>query len=310
MPTINIKVMPTITAFEKEIAMQLEFLKRFAPQRQLSHIKQRKAIFCGTGDSFVSVLLAEVFSNFQAKAHDPLDLTKNTKLVAGHDLYIVSISGNTSSNIGLAKHSKQTTAITANPQSNLAKACDRTIPLKFRNTGIITSGSISFLASALTCISLVSRCKIRNTLKLYSKAQRIAKRINLQGNVYVLGNLHTYPIAMFCAAKLYEVLGTNAHYERIEQFSHMGLFSCHKGDTIIIFEEENLHNQKLIKHLKDCSLGTIRISSPSKNLLEKVLFLIFVSELIALYSAKRKKMKECYFVQAKKLRNASSAMIY
>src|SRR5438093_8324912 len=162
MPTINIKVMPTITAFEKEIAMQLEFLKRFAPQRQLSHIKQRKAIFCGTGDSFVSVLLAEVFSNFQAKAHDPLDLTKNTKLVAGHDLYIVSISGNTSSNIRLARHARQTTAITANPQSNLAKACDRTIPLKFKNTGIVTSGSISFLAGALTCISLVSRYKIRN----------------------------------------------------------------------------------------------------------------------------------------------------
>src|SRR5207247_3382021 len=148
------------------------------------------------------------------------------------------------------------------------------IRLKFSNTGIIVSGSISFVANSLTCISLVSRCKIRNTLKLYSKAQRIAKRINLQGNVYVLGNLHTYPIAMFCAAKLYEVLGTNAHYERIEQFSHMGLFSCHKGDTIIIFEEENLHNQKLIKHLKDCSLGTIRISPPS-NLLKKVLFLIF-----------------------------------
>src|SRR5207249_11787377 len=108
-----------------------------------------------------------------------------------------------------------------------------------------------------------TRYKISKPSKLYSKAQIIAKRINLQGNVHVLGNLLTYPVAMFCAAKLYEVLGTSAHYERIEQFSHMGLFSCHSGDTIIIFEEENLHTQKLIKHLKDCILGTIRITTPS-----------------------------------------------
>ncbi len=310
MPIINIKVMSTIAAFEKEIAMQLDFLKRFVPQKQLSGIQQRKAIFCGTGDSFASALLAEVFSNFQARAHDPLDLVKNMKLVKGGDLYVVSISGNTISNIRLAKRSKKTTAITANPQSRLAEACNKILPLKFRSTGIVTSGSISFLASALTCVSLVSRCKIHNPSKLYGKAQEVAKKVNLHGSVYVLGNLHTYPIAMFCAAKLYEVLGTNAHYERIEQFSHMGLFSCHSGDTVIIFEDENLYNKKLIKHLKDCGLRTIRISIPSKNILEKVLFLIFVSELIALYLAKRKKMKKCYFIQAKKLRNASSAMIY
>src|SRR5713226_7041450 len=112
MPIINIKVMSTIAAFAKEIGMQLKFLENFVPQRQLSHAKQRKAIFCGTGDSFVSAQLAEVFSNFSARAHDPLDLVKNKKLLAGHDLYLISISGNTLSNIKLAKRSKRATAIT------------------------------------------------------------------------------------------------------------------------------------------------------------------------------------------------------
>jgi len=302
--------MSTIIAFEKEIGMQLEFLENFLPQRQLSHATQEKAIFCGTGDSFVAAQLAEVFSNFRARAHDPLDLIKNKKLLTGHDLYLISISGNTISNVKLAQLSKRTTAITANPKSKLAKTCGRYIRLKFSNSGIQTAGSISFLASALTCISLVSKFKVRNVSELYNKAQKVAKRVSIQGKVYILGNIHTYPVAMFCAAKIYEVLGIDAHYERIEQFSHMGLFSCNKGDTIIIFEEENLHNKKLVKYLKGCGLKTTRVDSPSENVLDKILFFIFVSELIALYCSKKKKKKECFFVEAKKLWNASSSMIY
>jgi len=302
--------MSTITAFEKEIEMQLEFLENFLPQRQLSHDEQEKAIFCGTGDSFVAAQLAEVFSNFRSRAHDPLDLIKNKKLLTGHDLYLISISGNTISNVKLAQLSKRTTAITANPKSKLAKTCGRLVRLKFSNSGIQTAGSISFLASALTCISLVSRFKVRNVSELYKKAQKVAKKVFIQGKVYILGNIHTYPVAMFCAAKIYEVLGIDAHYERIEQFSHMGLFSCNKGDTIIIFEEENLHNKKLAKYLKGCGLKTTRVDTASENVLDKILFFIFVSELIALYCAKKKKKKECFFVEAKKLRNASSSMIY
>lgn len=115
---------------------------------------------------------------------------------------------------------------------------------------------------------------------------------------------------MFCVAKLYEVLGMDAHYERIEQFSHMGLFSAKKGDTVILFEEKNKHNQKLLMHLRNCGLEAIRIDPPKTNVQGKILFYIFISELIALYTAKKKKKKECYFIEAKKLRNASSSMIY
>ena len=310
MTMLNIKVMSTIIAFEKEIRIQLKFLENFLPPRQLSHTKQEKAIFCGTGDSFAAAQLAEVFSEFRARAHDPLDLIKNKKLLTGHDLYLISISGNTISNVKLAQLSKRATAITANPKSKLAKTCGRLIRLKFSNSGIQTAGSISFLASALTCMSLVARFKVRNVSELYDEAQKVAKRISIQGKVYILGNIHTYPVAMFCAAKIYEVLGIDAHYERIEQFSHMGLFSCDKGDTIIIFEEENLHNKKLVKYLKGCGLKTTRVDTPSENVLDKILFFIFVSELIALYCAKKKKKKECFFAEAKKLRNASSSMIY
>lgn len=302
--------MYTIEAYEKEIRMQLGYLQNFKPQKILSNIKQKKTIFCGTGDSYASALLGEVFSKFQARAHDPLDLLKNKSLVKNHDLYLVSISGNTISNIMLGRLAKNSIAITANHSSRLAQACNKVIPLQFENTRIQTSGSISFLASALTCISLVSRCQIRDALKILVRAKRISQKISLQGKVYILGNQNTYPIAFFFAAKLHEVLGIDAHYERIEQFSHVGLFSTNKGDTVILLEEKNLHNEKLLKHLRNCGLNAIRIDPPKTNLLHKTIFFIFVSELVTLYAAKKKKKKECFFIEAKQLKDASSSMIY
>ena len=309
MSIIKIKFVSTVSAFEREILMQLEFLEHFEPSKMISVQNQQKAMFCGTGDSFVSAQLGEVFSDFRVKALDPLDMSKYKRLLHNHHLYLVSISGNTISNIKLARQAKVTTAITANPQSNLAKTCDGIIQLKFDNTGIQTAGSISFLASALTCISLVSKFKMPDYIKLYKAASKVSQR-PIRGRVYVLGNLYSYPIAMFCAAKLQEVLGADVRYERIEQFSHMGLFSSRKGDTVLIFEKRNKHNEKLARQIKKCGLDPILVDPPTNDLIGQVIFFIFVSEFLSLHLVKIKNKKECFFVKAKKLRNASSSMIY
>jgi len=302
--------MSTIAAFEKEIKLQPSFVQNFVSQKQLAIPTQKQTIFCGTGDSFVSAQLAEVFSDFRACALDPLDLLKNKKLVKNKNLYLISISGNTISNIKLAKVSKNTTAITANPQSRLAGACKKLILLDYPNSGIFTAGSISFLASALTCISLVSKVKIRNALRLYDNAETQSAKVKLKGKIFLLGNIHTFPVAMFGAAKLYEVAGLDARYERIEQFSHTGLFSAKRGDTVVILEEKNKYNSKLASSLKNYGLHVVQLQPNTKNIQETVLFFIFVSEIIALYHAKKKNQKDCFFVTAKKLREASSSMIY
>jgi glucosamine--fructose-6-phosphate aminotransferase (isomerizing) len=241
MSIIKIKFVSTIDAFENEIVMQLEFLEHFEPSKPLSNVQQNKAIFCGAGDSFAASLLGEVFSDFKAKALDPLDLSKHQRLPGKH-FYLVSISGNTISNIKLAKKARHATAITANQNSRLAKVCKDLIHLKFHSTGMQTAASVSFLASALTCISLVTAFKVPKYLDLYKLASKVAK-IQIHGRIHFLGNLYSFPIAMFCAAKLSEVMGADAHYERIEQFSHMGLFSSRKNDTVIIFEKRNDHNE-------------------------------------------------------------------
>lgn len=301
--------MNSIEAFENNIYSQPDFLLKFKPQRKLSTSKQKRTVFCGAGDSLASAMLAESFSDFKVRAIDPLDLIKNKKLAQGKYVYFVSVSGRTTSNIGAAKITKNATAITKNESSKLAKICNNVIALQHTDSGILTAGSIDFLESMLTCISLVESIRIKKPQSLFSEAKKQSKNILLKNKIFFLGNQYTYPLAMYGAAKVYELLGLDAHYERIEQFLHMGLFSTKKGDTVIIFERPNKHNKQVSSHLKKLGL---RVFNPTINSdkISEAIFYTFVSQLVALHDAKKKHLTECYFFTEKKIQNASSAMIY
>ena len=301
--------MNTIEAYEKDIELQLELLKSFRKQKSLSNNLQKNVFFSGSGDSLVSAMLAEVFSKGLVRAFDPLDLFRNKSLVKSKHVYFVSISGNTITNIKVAKIAKRSTAITAKNQSRLAKTCDDIILLSSPNSGIFTAGSISFLESALTCISLVSKIRISNYAELFKAAKTLARKTKLSKRIFVLGNMFTFPLAMYCAAKFYEVLGYDVHYCRIEQFSHMELFSAKKGDSVIIFEEKNPHNTQLAKNLKKIGINVIHPKIPSTKI-SQMLYCTFYSQFLALFEAKRKSKRDCYFVTAKTIRNVSNQMIY
>jgi len=171
--------MNSIEAYEQDIWLQVDFLKSFKKQKPLSVTSQKNIFFSGSGDSLASSLLAESFSGGLVKAMDPLDLFKNKSLAKSKQVYFVSISGNTVANIKVAKIAKKTIAITSQSQSRLARASDRTILLNSPNSGVFTSGSISFLESALTCISLVKNIKIPN-ISLFRQSQISAKKPNSQ----------------------------------------------------------------------------------------------------------------------------------
>ena len=115
---------------------------------------------------------------------------------------------------------------------------------------------------------------------------------------------------MYCAAKFYELLGYDAHFEQIEQFSHMELFSTKKNDTVIIFEEKNIHNIQLVKNLKNVGLNVIHPTFNSANKISQIIYYIFFSQLLPLFEAKKRKKQDCHFVLAKKLRSVSDKMIY
>jgi fructoselysine-6-P-deglycase FrlB-like protein len=254
-------------------------------------------------------MLAESFSGGVVKAIDPLDLYKNKQLVKSKHVYFVSISGNTITNIKVAKIAKRTTAITSKPESRLAEASDETILLNAPNCEIFTAGSISFLESALTCISLVKKITIPKNSKLFLKAKADAKKSKVSKRIFVLGNLFTFPLAMYCAAKFYEILGYDAHYCKIEQFSHMELFSVQKGDTVIIFESKNSYNKQLGKNLRKIGINVIHPNMQSTKI-SQMIYYTFFSQLLALFEAKKKRKKDCHFIIAKKIRNVSNQMIY
>jgi fructoselysine-6-P-deglycase FrlB-like protein len=206
--------MNTIDAFEKDLVLQLDFLKSFRKQKPLSSNQQKNTLFSGSGDSLASSMLAESFSYGMVKAMDPLDLYHNKKLVKSKHVYFVSISGNTITNIKVANIAKRSIAITSQPTSRLAKASDEIILLSAPNNGVFTAGSISFLESALTCISLVKKIIIPQNSKLFFKAKTDAKKVKISKRIFILGNFFTFPLAMYCAAKFYEILGYDAHYSR------------------------------------------------------------------------------------------------
>ncbi len=301
--------MNTIDAYEKDINLQLDFLQSFRKQKSLLFNQQKNILFSGSGDSLASSMLAESFSDGMVKAMDPLDLYHNKQLVKSKHVYFVSISGNTLTNIKVANIAKRAIAITSQPKSRLAKASDEIILLSAPNNGVFTAGSISFLESALTCISLVKKIVIPRDSKLFFKAKIDAKKAKLSKRIFILGNFFTFPLAMYCAAKFYEILGYDAHYSRIEQFSHMELFSVQKGDTVIIFEEKNPYNKQLGRNLKKVGINVIHPNVPSKKI-SQMLYCTFFSQLVALFEAKKKRKKDCHFVTAKKIRNISNQMIY
>jgi len=302
--------MQTLEAYEKDIFSQTEFIHTFHAKKPLSKTQQKNVIFTGTGDSFVSAMLAEVFSNYLVKSFDPLDLLKNKTITKNKTIYLVSVSGNTISNIKVAKMAKKSIAITSKPHSRLANACDASILLNFPNSDVFTAGSISFLESALTCISLVKPISIPKNSRIFKKALSDAKKSKFGKRLFVLGSMHTFPITMYCAAKFYELLGYDVHFEKIEQFSHMELFSIKKGDTVIIFEEKNFHNKQLVKNLKSVGLNVIHPVSESKNKISQLLYYVYFSQLLPLFEAKKRRQKDCHFVLSKKLRNVSDQMIY
>lgn len=302
--------MKTIEAYEKDIILQTQFLQIFKPQSPITKVSQQKTIFCGSGDSFAAALLAEAFSDLRVRAVDPLELIKNKQIAKLYNVFLVSISGNTISNIKVAKFARESVAITSNPKSRLAKACKRTIDLKFLHSDGITGGSLSFLQSALTCISLVTNFTMLDNPQIFKKALAEARKVKFVKRVFLLGNLHTYPLAMYGAAKFYELLGLDAHYERIEQFSHMGLFSTKKDDIVILLEEKNSHNEKLVKNLKKIGLRVFHPTFNTNNKITQFLFYTFFTQLVPLLEAKRKKQNDCHFVTSTNLRKISDNMIY
>lgn len=313
--------MNAIEAMQAEIEYQVQDLHNL----NLSSLWVRDSLFVGSGDSYVAGLAAQYFSGSHAICCYPIDIIKNPSLVERRNLFIVSISGNTLANILAAKIAKKhgvskITALTARPSSRLAKSCDQTIELKYRNTGIITAGTISFVASMIKCISLTIQLRLPSDLrKIYNRAETQAKQViskidnksrsSSSSSYFILGNGQLHAIAMYGALKFNEVFGASAMVYPVEEFCHSPLFSIKETDQAIVLGDNDDNNRKLSKRLNEEGFSSVHVRFKNTGI-ELLLQATFFIQLLVLKLAQKYGLTSCHFLSNKKLLRVSSDFIY
>src|SRR5215216_5445485 len=316
--------MNAIEAMQSEIEYQVQDLHKLDLSSPVSN-----CLFVGSGDSYIAGLAAQYFSGSRAICCSPIDIIKNPLLVRRRNLFVVSISGNTQANILAAKIAKKhgvgtISALTARSSSRLAKSCDQTIELKYKNTGITTAGTISFTASMIKCISLSTELQLPSNLrKMYNSAENQAKqaisKIDDKSNSsssstsYILGNGQLHAIAMYGALKFNEVFGAKAMAYPTEEFCHSPLFSIKETDQAIVLggeeEDDDDNSSKLSKRLNEEGFASVHVGFKPTGI-ELLLQATFFIQLFVLKLAQKYSLTSCYFLRNEKLLRVSSDFIY
>jgi fructoselysine-6-P-deglycase FrlB-like protein len=317
--------MNAIEAMQSEIEYQVQDLHKLDLSSPVSN-----CLFVGSGDSYIAGLAAQYFSGSRAICCSPIDIIKNPLLVKRRNLFVVSISGNTQANILAAKIAKKhgvgtISALTARSSSRLAKSCDQTIELKYKNTGITTAGTISFTASMIKCISLSTELQLPSNLrKMYNRAENQAKqaisKIDDKSNsssstsYFILGNSQLHAIAMYGALKFNEVFGAKAMAYPTEEFCHSPLFSIKETDQAIVLggeedDDDDDNSSKLSKRLNEEGFASVHVGFKPTGI-ELLLQATFFIQLFVLKLAQKYSLTSCYFLRNEKLLRVSSDFIY
>ena len=316
--------MNAIEAMQSEIEYQVQDLHKLDLSSPVSN-----CLFVGSGDSYIAGLAAQYFSGSRAICCSPIDIIKNPLLVKRRNLFVVSISGNTQANILAAKIAKKhgvgtISALTTRSSSSLAKSCDQTIELKYKNTGITTAGTISFTLSMIKCISLSTELQIPSNLrKMYNRAEKQAKQAISEINdksdssntsYFILGNSQLHAIAMYGALKFNEVFGAKAMAYPTEEFCHSPLFSIKETDQAIVLggeeeEDDDDNSSKLSKRLNEEGFASVHVGFKPTGI-ELLLQATFFIQLFVLKLAQKYSLTSCYFLRNEKLLRVSSDFIY
>jgi fructoselysine-6-P-deglycase FrlB-like protein len=312
--------MNAIEAMQAEIEYQVQDLHKLELSSPVSN-----CLFVGSGDSYIAGLAAQYYSGSHAICCSPIDIIKNYLLVKRRNLFVVSISGNTQANILAAKIAKKhgvgtISALTARSSSRLAKSCDQTIVLKYKNTGITTAGTISFTLSMIKCISLSTELQLpANLRKIYNHAEKQAKQAiskidnrnnNSNTSYFILGNSQLHAIALYGALKFNEIFGVKAMAYPAEEFCHSPLFSIKETDqAIVLGGDDDDKSRNLSKRLNEEGFSSVHVGFKRTGI-ELLLQSTFFIQLFALKLAQKYGLTSCYFLRNKKLLRVSSDFIY
>ncbi len=250
-------------------------------------VRLEEAYVTGAGDSFASSLVIEGKTNGKFKAIDPYDaLSMNID----KPLIIISVSGKPRSNINLARKFKgkiKIYAITANPDSELARLSDEVIYLPYRPKRVLP-GTLSFMMSLSALYNIAG----------VDEDKGCGKEFILEDKAFFIGKGENYGIAYFAYLKLAEIFGWSSNFERLEQFFHSPIFSSRSRQVIIFSsgDEREKEAERLMSiHLTECEGAFCNLRTLLKSLV---------------YTMRAKGWNKIYFLEDKETLNISSRMIY
>lgn len=313
----------SLEAMEEEIHNQVEDLPAFASElrkdRRFHNFDPSSTVFTGSGDSFASSLFAHYLSGMQAFAADPFELQLYPRVSKNKIVFITSVSGKTRTNIQLAKRvngvAKKRVAITANPNSSLAKECDDVIQLRYRSVETLTSGTASFSASLLAVAFLIHRLPRLDSLSIMERrAAEWARRIRVhpRGEFLFVGSGIGYALAMYATSKIHEVLGLSAQYQHTEQLGHSQLFSIQKKTDNLLFlsPSSDQKTREVFRVLSKTGFNALLLKSEKRDPVLGTLQVMFCLQHLALYLGRKTGLQEAAFLKDKKRLALSSRLIY
>lgn len=313
----------SLDPMEEEIHNQVEDLPAFASalgkDHRFRHLDPSRMIFAGSGDSFASSLFAHYLSGMRAPAADPFELQLYPRVTRNKTLFITSVSGKTRANVQLAGRVKglaqKRVAITASPESPLAKECDDVIQLGYRNIGTLTSGTASFSAALLAVSSLIRRLPKLDSLRIMeARAVEWVRRLRIRprGEFLFIGAGTGYALALYAAFKIHEVLGLPAQYKHTEQLGHSQLFSLQEKSDNLLFLAPSLDpkTSELFRVLSKNGFHSYLLKSEMRDPILAALQVMFGIQHLALNLGRKMGLQECAFLTDKKRLALSSRLIY
>ncbi len=298
----------------EEVEGQPKALERFASSK--TPRAPKGSIFVGAGDSYAAALAGFYASKGGCIGLDPYTVATVPEITKGREVFFISVSGRTSSNLLAARRvrrlAKKTIALTAVPDSKLAALTDQTVALPMTYVPK-TPGVLSFSLSLLAVLKRVKADASCDFERAFANAQSDRGKFSFGGGTtYFLGNSLAYPMALYAAAKTYEFLGTKAHAELLEEFSHLELFSLNRSDSVNLFGcfDPAGMSRKLAKSLAAHGYGSSQIAARGKSDLDRIFHSVFASQLAVLDRAEVAGLTEPKFLSSVDRLDVSDAMIY
>lgn len=306
--------MGLLDALSEEVLRQPAILESFA-RSQLPKIPDG-SILVGAGDSFAAALAGFYVSRGRCLAVDPYYLATVPRAAAGREVVFISASGRTSSNILAARRVKgvsaRTTALTADKTSRLGLATDRVVKLPMVLEPRMP-GALSFSLSLLAVMKMLGKDGLCDFRRLLARAERDSGLVGFgEGTTYFLGNSAAHAISFYSAAKVYEMLGTKAHSEVLEEFCHLELFALRRPDAVNIYSCFDLmgRGKKLRESLVGRGYRASLIEARGSNDLERLFHAVFVAQVSILQRAEAAGLSEPRFLRDKGRLCISDTMIY